>query len=57
MALDRLRIMDVLHGKSGIGGKNRKEMGEHKFWATQPVPQLGVYLFTLDVFGYVFILR
>lgn len=41
MALDKLRIMDVLKGKSGIGGKNRKEMGEHKFWATQPVPQLG----------------
>ncbi|KAG8814420.1 glycylpeptide N-tetradecanoyltransferase [Serendipita sp. 401] len=41
MALDRLRILDVLKGKAGIGGKNRKEMGEHKFWATQPVPQLG----------------
>jgi len=41
MALDKLRIMDVLKGKSGIGGKNRKEMGEHKFWSTQPVPQLG----------------
>lgn len=41
MALDKLRIMDVIKGKSGIGGKNRKEMGEHKFWATQPVPQLG----------------
>jgi glycylpeptide N-tetradecanoyltransferase len=57
MALDRLRIMDVLKGKSGIGGKNRKEMGEHKFWATQPVPQLGAYLFTWNVFGYVFISR
>jgi glycylpeptide N-tetradecanoyltransferase len=43
MALDKLRIMDVLKGKSGIGGKNRKEMGEHKFWATQPVPQLGIF--------------
>lgn len=30
MALDRLRVMDVLRGKTGIGGKNRKEMGEHK---------------------------
>lgn len=47
MALDRLKIMDVLKGKSGIGGKNRKEMGEHKFWATQPVPQIGAYLFHL----------
>lgn len=40
-ALDQLKLMDVLKGKSGIGGKNRKEMGEHKFWGTQPVPQLG----------------
>lgn len=44
MALDRLRVLDVLKGKSGIGGKNRKEMGEHKFWGTQPVPQLGSLL-------------
>jgi len=42
MALNNLKIMDVLRGKSGIGGKNRKEMGEHKFWATQPVPQIGM---------------
>jgi glycylpeptide N-tetradecanoyltransferase len=46
MALDKLRIMDVLKGKSGIGGKNRKEMGEHKFWSTQPVPQLGMMPFS-----------
>lgn len=33
-ALDQLKLMDVLKGKAGIGGKNRKEMGEHKvrFW-------------------------
>ena len=30
MALDQLKVMDVLKGKSGFGGKNRKEMGEHK---------------------------
>ncbi|KAF8519472.1 N-myristoyl transferase [Hysterangium stoloniferum] len=40
-ALELLKIGDVIKGKAGIGGKNRKEMGEHKFWQTQPVPQLG----------------
>ncbi|KAF8636733.1 hypothetical protein AX17_003536 [Amanita inopinata Kibby_2008] len=40
-ALQQLRVMDVLKGKSGIGGNNQKMMGEHKFWATQPVPQWG----------------
>ncbi|KAF5381046.1 hypothetical protein D9615_004033 [Tricholomella constricta] len=39
-ALEQLKIMDVVKGKAGIGGINRKDMGEHKFWATQPVPQL-----------------
>ncbi|KAF8485618.1 N-myristoyl transferase [Gautieria morchelliformis] len=41
MALEQLKVGDVIKGKAGIGGKNRKEMGEHKFWGTQPVPQLG----------------
>jgi hypothetical protein len=57
--LEQLKIMDVLQGKSGIGGKNKKDMGEHKviilvfsnisltygpkFWRTQPVPQLGEF--------------
>lgn len=27
--LAALKIMDVLEGKSGLGGKNRKDMGEH----------------------------
>jgi len=40
-ALELLKIGEVIKGKAGIGGKNRKEMGEHKFWQTQPVPQLG----------------
>ncbi|KAF8163391.1 N-myristoyl transferase [Crassisporium funariophilum] len=40
-ALQQLKIMDVVRGKAGIGGLNKKDMGEHKFWATQPVPQLG----------------
>ncbi|KAG5653839.1 hypothetical protein H0H81_010112 [Sphagnurus paluster] len=40
-ALEQLKIMDVVKGKAGIGGINKKDMGEHKFWATQPVPQPG----------------
>ncbi|KAL0581560.1 glycylpeptide N-tetradecanoyltransferase [Marasmius crinis-equi] len=40
-ALEHMKIMDVVKGKAGIGGINKKQMGEHKFWATQPVPQLG----------------
>lgn len=40
-ALEQIKIMDVVKGKAGLGGLNRKDMGEHKFWATQPVPQLG----------------
>ena len=28
--LEQLKIIDVLRGKSGLGGKNRKDMGEHK---------------------------
>ncbi|KAG6918147.1 hypothetical protein DXG01_016336 [Tephrocybe rancida] len=39
-ALEKLKIMDVVKGKAGIGGINKKDMGEHKFWGTQPVPQL-----------------
>ncbi|KAF8212140.1 N-myristoyl transferase [Mycena galopus ATCC 62051] len=40
-ALEQMKIMDVVKGKAGIGGHNKKDMGAHKFWATQPVPQLG----------------
>ncbi|KAJ7097834.1 N-myristoyl transferase [Mycena belliarum] len=40
-ALEALKIMDVAKGKAGLGGHNKKDMGVHKFWATQPVPQLG----------------
>lgn len=29
-ALEQMKIMDVLKGKTGIGGKNKKDMGEHK---------------------------
>ncbi|PFH54270.1 hypothetical protein AMATHDRAFT_135405 [Amanita thiersii Skay4041] len=40
-ALKQLQMMDLLNGKSGIGGFNQKDLGEHKFWTTQPVPQWG----------------
>ncbi|KAF7294860.1 Glycylpeptide N-tetradecanoyltransferase [Mycena indigotica] len=39
-ALEQMKIMDVAKGKAGFGGINKKDMGAHKFWATQPVPQL-----------------
>ena len=29
-ALAALKVMDVIEGKSGLGGKNRKDIGEHK---------------------------
>jgi len=29
-ALEQMKIMDVAKGKAGIGGKNKKDMGEHK---------------------------
>jgi glycylpeptide N-tetradecanoyltransferase len=29
-ALEQLKIMDVVKGKAGIGGINKKDMGEHK---------------------------
>ncbi|KAG9102973.1 glycylpeptide N-tetradecanoyltransferase [Ceratobasidium sp. 370] len=40
-ALKAAKIMEMLQGKTGIGGKNAKDLGEHKFWKTQPVPQIG----------------
>ncbi|EKM82598.1 hypothetical protein AGABI1DRAFT_34763 [Agaricus bisporus var. burnettii JB137-S8] len=39
--LEHLKIMDVVQGKAGLLGSNAKDMGEHKFWETQPVPQPG----------------
>ena len=30
MTLERLEIMNVAKGKVGLGGKNKKDMGEHK---------------------------
>lgn len=30
MALEQLKIMDVLKGKSGVAGRGKKAMGEHK---------------------------
>ncbi|TDL24832.1 N-myristoyl transferase [Rickenella mellea] len=39
--LEQLKITDVLKGKAGIGGLGKKDLGTHKFWGTQPVPQPG----------------
>lgn len=57
-ALDQMKLMDYVKGKAGIGGKNKKDMGEYKvrtacralryadrvvqFWKTQPVTQIGM---------------
>ncbi|KAL4246059.1 Glycylpeptide N-tetradecanoyltransferase [Abortiporus biennis] len=40
LALEQMKIKDVIQGKAGVGGINKKDMGGHKFWSTQPVPQL-----------------
>jgi glycylpeptide N-tetradecanoyltransferase len=37
-ALEQMKIMDVAQGKAGIGGKNKKDMGEHKVWG----PNIGI---------------
>ncbi|KAI0273347.1 N-myristoyl transferase [Gloeopeniophorella convolvens] len=39
--LKQLKLKDVIEGKAGFGGKNKKEIGDHKFWGTQPVPHYG----------------
>ncbi|EJD54664.1 N-myristoyl transferase [Auricularia subglabra TFB-10046 SS5] len=40
-ALDQLNISEYAQGKSDITGKNRKDMGDYKFWSTQPVTKIG----------------
>ncbi|KAG6832334.1 hypothetical protein H0H87_001975 [Tephrocybe sp. NHM501043] len=49
-ALAKLKIMDVAKGKAGVGGINKKDIGEHKFWGTQPVPQLGEWYYMVGCF-------
>ncbi|KAK3313140.1 acyl-CoA N-acyltransferase [Apodospora peruviana] len=39
-AFKQLKIQDIVTGLAS-SGKNRKDMGAYKFWATQPVPQFG----------------
>ncbi|EKM55512.1 uncharacterized protein PHACADRAFT_256185 [Phanerochaete carnosa HHB-10118-sp] len=51
MALEQMKIKDVIQGKTGLYGKNKKDTGGHKFWSTQPVPQLGEDAPTSD--GYI----
>ncbi|GFZ50470.1 Glycylpeptide N-tetradecanoyltransferase [Saitozyma sp. JCM 24511] len=40
-ALKAVDLMKILDGQVALGGKSgTKALGEHKFWKTQPVPQL-----------------
>ncbi len=39
-ALRRLNLQDIMTGLAS-SGKNVKDMGAYKFWATQPVPRFG----------------
>ncbi|KAK1925924.1 Glycylpeptide N-tetradecanoyltransferase [Papiliotrema laurentii] len=40
-ALKAIDLMKILEGQVALGNKsNSKNLGEHKFWNTQPVPQL-----------------
>jgi glycylpeptide N-tetradecanoyltransferase len=39
-ALEQMKIMEVAQGKAGIGGKNRKDMGEHKVRRICLVPRI-----------------
>lgn len=40
-ALKAADLMKILEGKLALGNKsNTKDLGEHKFWKTQPVPQM-----------------
>ena len=38
MALEQMKLKDVVQGKSGIGGKNKKDTGGHKVRASVLVP-------------------
>ncbi|KAI0819520.1 N-myristoyl transferase [Trametes gibbosa] len=40
-ALEQMKLMELLQGKAGVGGRGKKDTGGHKFWNSQPVPQLG----------------
>jgi glycylpeptide N-tetradecanoyltransferase len=39
-AMKKLSLQDIMTGLAA-GGKNVKDMGAYKFWATQPVPKFG----------------
>ncbi|KAL1722530.1 acyl-CoA N-acyltransferase [Schizophyllum commune] len=41
MALEQIKIMDIMKGKVGLGHATKKDMGDHKFWKTQPVTKYG----------------
>lgn len=40
MALEQMKIKDVVQGKAGIGGKNKKDTGGHKVRDASPRPAL-----------------
>ncbi|KAJ7452691.1 Myristoyl-CoA:protein N-myristoyltransferase, N-terminal domain-containing protein [Mycena galericulata] len=40
-ALEKLKTMSLAEGKAGPGVDHDKNLEAHKFWGTQPVPQLG----------------
>jgi len=50
LALQEMKIMDVVKGKAGIGGLNKKDLGEHKVcqYSGQPMPVKSI---TLPSFG------
>ncbi|KAJ7680973.1 N-myristoyl transferase [Mycena polygramma] len=40
-ALDKLKLTTVVQGRAGQGSQAEDDADAHKFWATQPVPQIG----------------
>ncbi|TRM62669.1 acyl-CoA N-acyltransferase [Schizophyllum amplum] len=41
LALEQIKIMDIMKGKVGLGHATKKDMADHKFWKTQPVTKFG----------------
>ncbi|KAJ6507349.1 N-myristoyl transferase [Mycena vitilis] len=40
-ALEKLKVTTVAQGRAGQGSQAEDDADAHKFWATQPVPQIG----------------
>ena len=43
LALEQMKLKEVLQGKAGIGGKNKKDTGGHKV-RTRPPIQFAIHL-------------